>query len=44
MDVLVQSWSHTNTLDGSDGADLAADLQAFADSQDAGTEGQTTVY
>ena len=39
MDVLVQSWSHTNTLDGSDAADLAADLQAFADSQDAGTEG-----
>ena len=42
MDVLVQSWSHTNTLDGSDGADLAADLQAFADSQDAGTEGVET--
>jgi hypothetical protein len=38
MDVVVQSWSHTNTLDGSDGADLAADLQAFADSQDAQTE------
>jgi len=38
MDVIVQSWSHTNTLDGSDAADLAADLQAFADSQDAGVE------
>jgi len=33
MDVLVESWGNTGT-NGSDGSDLRADLQAFADSQD----------
>jgi hypothetical protein len=37
MDVIVEAWGNTGT-NGSDSSDLRADLQAFADAQDAGTE------
>jgi len=37
MDVIVEAWGNVGT-NGSDSSDLRADLQAFADSQDAGTE------
>jgi hypothetical protein len=36
MDAIIEAWG--NPGNGSDAADLAADLKAFADSQDAGTE------
>jgi hypothetical protein len=38
MDVLVESQGNTNAPNGSAAADLAADLKAFADAQDAATE------
>ena len=39
MDVLLEAYANgEGNEDGSDAADLAADLKAFADSQDAGTE------
>jgi hypothetical protein len=37
MDVIIEAWGNTGA-NGSDSSDLRADLQAFADSQDAGTE------
>jgi hypothetical protein len=41
MDVIMESRANT-TAQGSNASDLAADLQAFADAQDAGTEGVET--
>jgi len=38
MDVLVEAWMNGATVNGSDASDLAADLKAFADSQDAAAE------
>jgi hypothetical protein len=42
MDVLVEVNGNGITLNGSDDADLTADLKAFADAQDAGTEALET--
>ena len=38
MDVIIESWGNTNTPNGSASADLAADMKAFADAQDAAAE------
>jgi len=38
MDVLLEAWGNSATASGSDTADMAADMKAFADSQDAATE------
>ena len=42
MDVIVESWGNGPDPSGSDYADMAADMKAFADSQDAGTESVET--
>jgi hypothetical protein len=42
MDVIVESWGNGADASGSDYADMAADMKAFADAQDAGTEAVET--